>query len=228
MNARGSWWLMGLLGCGGSEVERDFVLAVNARTSTPNTIGLGTYVDRVSVGSVWLRLGEVTLTGDCGAEPVETTVEALGLLDHADAAAVTQKLDVAADTICTVDTTLEIDPEATDEPEGVAGTSVAVLGELVDGRAFEVLIREEIPLSLVLEDEPVPDAGTWLLSFDVAAWLDPAGMSAVSGFPITVTADTNPALYSGLLARLVYGVQIHLDADDDGVVDPTERRIDIR
>lgn len=227
MNSRNVWLLVCLGGCGGGAIEPDFVLSYNARTSKSGVI-LGEQADRFSVSSVWLRLGEVTLTGDCGDAPIETTTDALGLVDHVDPAAEVQHLDVEASTICALDTTLVVDPEATDDPEEVAGAAAALLGTLADGRAFQVLIREEIPLSLVLADEPVPATGNWLLSFDVAAWLDAKALAEPSGFPIIVSSNTNPGIYAGILARLIYGVQLHLDADNDGQVDVTERRLDIR
>lgn len=225
MNWRSAWILACLGGCGPK--YPDLLLGINTRTSQPSTVVLGEQADRLSVSSVWLRLGDIAITGDCGTIPVETVWPGLGLVDHADAAAVKQTLETGVETACLVETSLVADPEATDDPGDLAGASVALLGNLPDGRAYEIYVRETIPLSFTLEREEIPEPGSWLISFDVAAWLDEASISAVSGFPIVSDAETNPAILSGMMARLPYGIQMHLDANDDGQVAVDERRIDV-
>lgn len=226
MNWRSAWLVACFGGCGTETGNPDLVfLSYNARSTDPEDVALGEGEGLV-VDSVWLRLGPVRLTGDCDGDPVEATYDALGFADHADPAAVVQELEVRTETTCRLETSFDVDGLATNEPPDVAGTAVALTGTLADGRAFEILVREPLALALGLDDEPAPAGGTWLLSFDVATWIDPAALAAVASDPVIVSADENAEVYTGILDRLTAGVQLHHDADADGQVDPDERRLD--
>lgn len=225
---RSAWLFAQLGGCGTETGNPELVvLSYNARSSAPDEVALGTQTDTLSVGSVWLRLGEIALTGNCEETPVEVVRAGIGFADHADPAAFVQQLEIRAESICTLETSLDPDAAAVGEPPEVAGTAVALVGTLSDGRAFEVLVRETIALSLVLDDEPIPAEGSWLLSFDVATWIDVGALIALDGDPVTVSSDTHADVYAALVERFADGVQLHHDADDDGAVDPDERRIDL-
>lgn len=226
MNWRSACILAGLGGCSGKD-ESDFVMAYDVRTSAPSTVAIGTQTGRLAVTEAWLRLSPPAFVGDCEFAPLESNGPAIGFVDFAASEPIRQELTFPTRSICTISTAFVPDLEATSEPIEISGTAAAILGTLPDGREFQVLIREEIPFELVLESELVPEEGTWLLSFDVAAWLDIAQLEAVSGFPVIASADTNVGVYSGILARLVYGVQLHEDLDDDGQVDLDERRLDV-
>ena len=230
MNWRSACIVACLGACGTETGNPDLVfLGYNARSTDPATVALGEADGdggALGVESVWLRLGPVRLTGDCDGEPVEATYDALGFADHADPAAVVQELEVRTDTTCRVETSFDVDGAATNEPPDVAGTAVALTGTLADGRAFEILVREPIPLVLALADEPAPAEGSWLLSFDVATWIDASALGALDGDPVIVSADENAGVYGAVVDRLQAGVQLHHDTDDDGQVDPDERRLD--
>jgi hypothetical protein len=226
MDWRRGCFLVWLAGCGTETGNPDLLfLSYNAWTSDPEAVSLQPQQAQSVALSVWLRLGPIRLEGDCQDEPVLSTHDALGFADHAEPGAASQELEVPTETTCRVETSFE-QGQAPGEPEPVAGTSVALLGELADGRAFQVLIREPVPVELQLEDEPVPADGGWLMSFDVATWLDPSALAALPGDPVVVSADDNADVYADVLARLAPGVQLHHDEDGDGEVDPGERRLD--
>jgi hypothetical protein len=227
MNWRSAFILAGIGGCSGKD-DPAFVLAYDVRTSAPSTVALGTQPGRLAVSEAWLRLAPLGFVGDCEFAPLESDAPGIGFVEFVESEPVAQTLTFPTRSLCTISTALVPDPEATDEPIEIAGDAGALLGTLPDGRAFEVHFREEIPIELVLENELVPEEATWLLSFDVAAWLDIGELEAVSGFPVIVSADTNVGIYSGILARLIYGIQVHEDLDVDGQVDLDERRIDVR
>ena len=204
-------------------------LSYNARSTEPDVVALddaGSPAEAVLVDAVWLRLGYVRLTGDCDGEPVETRYDPLGFADHGHPDAAVQALAVTAETVCSVETSFDVLDDATGEPAPVAGTAVGLLGTLPDGRAFEALVRDPVAIALTLDDEPLPDEGSWLVTFDVATWVDADALLALPGDPVVVSDDGNVAAYDALVERLVDGVQLHHDADGDGRVDPDERRLD--
>ncbi|MEQ1565539.1 MAG: hypothetical protein ABMA64_07875 [Myxococcota bacterium] len=215
--------VVSLLACGtetGNPEELAF--EYNARSSAPEVIGLRSPGSAARVDSVWLRLGPVELTGDCDDERGERSYVGLGFADHADEQPALQQLLVPFDTTCSVALSLEPDASATGEPAGVGGAALALQGTLADGRPFLVRSDEPMAWSFPLRDEPVPEAGAWLLSFDVAEWLDEGALAAVPGDELTVSATENPALLDALLDRVAGGLTLHLDDDRDGGIDPGE------
>ncbi|MEQ1501341.1 MAG: hypothetical protein ABMB14_03880 [Myxococcota bacterium] len=221
-------WLVALLtGCGTETGNPNLLfLGYNARTSDPTAVALDGDPGPVEVDTVWLRLGPVSITGDCDVDAVVETFDGLGFADHADPAPVVQQLSLDADAACAVATSFDVDPTATGEPADIAGTAVGITGLLDDGRAFVVAIDQPIALSFTLADEAVPEDGEWLMSFDVATWLGGAVSTALDGDPAVVSADSNAAAYATIVDQLGEGTQLHLDADEDGQVDPGERRLD--
>ncbi|MEZ4240748.1 MAG: hypothetical protein R3F59_32260 [Myxococcota bacterium] len=217
--------LLGLAACGTETGNPDLLaLSYNARTTAPAEVSL----ERDDPGAadaeqVWLRLGPVRLEGDCDSDPVQARYDALGFADHAHPDAAVQALAVTAATVCRVETSFDAGPASS---TGLDAASVALAGTLSDGRAFEVLLDEAVALSFSLDDEPLPDRGGWLLSFDVATWIDADALLALPGDPVTVTAADHADVLDALHDRLRDGVALHHDADGDGQVDPGERRLD--
>lgn len=226
MNWRSVWLVLGVGACGTETGNPELVvLEYNARSTDPDEVTLGDG-DGVAVEAVWLRLGPVRLVSNCGDGEVEAATDALGFADHADPAPAVQELEVDAATVCRLETSFDVEGAPSGEPQPVAGTSLALTGVLPDARAFEVLVREPVALTLALDDEPVPTDAHWLLSFDVATWIDADALVALSGDPVTASVDDNAEVWQAVIDRLRAGVQLHQDADDDGEVDVGERRLD--
>jgi hypothetical protein len=226
MNWRSGWLLLGVGACGTETGNPELVvLEYNARSTDPDEVALGDG-DGTTVEAVWLRLGPVELVSGCGEGEVAAATDALGFADHADPAPAVQELEVEAATVCRLETSFDVAGGApSGEPEPVAGTSVALTGVLPDARAFEVLVREPVALTLAIPDEPVADA-SWLLSFDVATWIDADALVALPGDPVTASVDQNVEVWQAVIDRLQSGVQLHEDTDGDGQVDEGERRLD--
>ncbi len=212
--------LASLAACGTETGNPEATVEVeyNARSTDPDLVEL--------VDGVWLRIDVLALSGGCGG-PADAVVPALGWADHSGADAAVQAVDVPNVPYCTLATSFFADAGATGEAPELQGASVALTGTLDDGRAFRVVLREDVPLELTLDDAEPPDVGAWLLSFDVATWLDLGALEALPGDPVVVDEDTNPALLDEVRARLADGVQLHHDADRNGRVDPGERRLDL-
>jgi hypothetical protein len=212
-----------LLACGtetGNPEELDF--EYNARTSAPERIGLRSPGSAAQVDSVWLRLGPVKFTGDCDGQRGERTYAGLGFADHADDEPALQQFLVPFGSTCALSTTLEADPDATAEPAALGGAALALQGTLVDGRPFLVLSDEPMEWSFPLRDESVPETGAWLLSFDVAEWLDEGALATLPGEALRVTATENAEVLDALLDRVEGGLTLHLDDNSDGHIDAGE------
>jgi hypothetical protein len=200
-------------------------LAYDARSSEPDAVGLRTPADAAEVDAVWLRLAEVTLQGDCTGDGSSRVLAGLGFADHADPAPVIQRTEVPFTELCGLETSFVTGPADPSEPASVAGSSVALEGVLADGRAFAVVLDEEVPVSLALPDVPLPETGGWLLGFDVATWLDPEALAALPDDPVRVDAATHPDLLAALRDRIPLGVGLYDDLDGDGALDPDEEPI---
>lgn len=208
-----------LTGCGTETGNpEELTLEWNARTSEPEAVGLRTPGSELTVGSVWLRLGDLTLAGDCGGDRVERTFDGLGFGDHADVEAAEQPLSVPFSDACELRTTLVADAGGAGEPEGVRGAAAALEGTLADGRGVLAALDADLPLVLRLGDEALPEQGAWLVTFDVAGWVEPADL----------TTDEDPVEVGGpgLADRIRASVALHHDVDGDGVLDAGEPRLD--
>jgi hypothetical protein len=218
-----------LLACGtetGNPEELE--LGYNARTTEPGEVGLQTPADGATVDAVWLRLGPVTLLGDCARAPAERTFGGLGFADHAGPEAAFQQLRVPFRSACGLATSLEVGPDAPADPPGYAGVALSLEGTLGDGRPFSVASETPLDLYLPLADVDLADQGSWLVTFDVARWLDVDALTALPGDEVRVAADEHADELQAVLARVPEGLAVHHDADGDGQVGPDEARLDQR
>jgi len=208
-------------GCGtetGNPEGMSVELGYNARSSRPDVVGFDEGAEIV-VDTVWLRLDAVTLTPCDGPE---ATFAGLGLADHGGVEAATQVLPVDSARFCGVSTRAAVAAPGPDEPEVVGGAAIVIEGRRGGGRPFVVAVDEPVDLGVLLDGAPPPSDGRWLLSFDVATWLDPDELGALPDASVEVGGT---ALWS-LVDRLADGVSLHLDRDGDGSVDPGEERLD--
>jgi len=211
--------MIGLLlgGCGtetGNPEGMSVELAYNARSSRPEVVGFDDGA-AVVVDTVWLRLDEVTLDG-CGAQL--ETYPGLGMADHAHVEAAAQTLDSSFATFCGVSTLAA--PGATDgEPAHIQGASIVVEGHLDSGEAFVLRIDDAVDLGVALDGQTPPAEGSWLLTFDVAAWLDPADLTVLDDEGVV---EVNAVPFR---ERLADGVSLHVDANGNGQVDPGELEV---
>lgn len=197
-------------------------LQYNARSSSP-FVTLTASAGSLSVDAVWLRLAPIALEPCSTDEPV--MVDALGLTDHSGADAAVQLVKVPDVDYCGITASMEVGPADAGAPVVTAGASIALTGTLADGRRFEVVVPTEQTFDMVLLDEPLPAAGSWLLSFDVGTWLDRAELDALPGDPVVVDGATNAGALAALTGRLADGIALYLDEDGSGTVDADEPRL---
>lgn len=217
-------WLA-FVGCGTEtgNPAGDVSLLYNARSQVPELVSLEPGADTTSVSAAWLRLDPVELSLDCKGKP-DATFDALGLADHAGDDAFEQLSTIPDGPYCALETTFVVDEEG----EGIAaGASIALEGTLADGRAFEVVVPETVDVSLDIDGAVRPDAGSWLITFDVGTWLDPDALADLPGDPVSVSPTDHAAVYDTLLERIAPGVQLHLDVDGNGAVDAEDPRLDL-
>lgn len=215
-----------MLACGTETGNPDgeLILSYNARTSNPDQVAIREDGTESRVDEVWLRLDDVHLDG-CFVEEAEV-LPGIGFADHGGADAAQQDIALTDLEYCGLRTRFVLGG-AGEEDEDIAGSAIALRGSLADGRSFLVRIDQEIELDIALGEVAIVLAPEWLLSFDVAAWIDPAELDALEGDPIVVDAATHAEVLQRIQARIVSGVQVHADVDGNGQLDPGDARIDV-
>jgi hypothetical protein len=216
-------------GCGtetGNPEGATVELGYNARTSRPEAVGFEP-TSRVQVDAVWLRLADAHLEPSCPGESLR--FDGIGLADHAGKTAAWQELapvegDAVASSYCGVGTWARVIDDGSDDPEEVDGASIALTGWLQDGRPFAVQIHRDIDLGVRVDPGVDPTEASWLMTFDVAAWLDPDELETLEG-DVVVLDDRSPVV-DRIAERLLDGVQLHQDFDHDGAIDRADVRID--
>ncbi len=169
---------------------------------------------RAQVDGVWLRL-EQTTVAVCDDD--DQRFPGIGLGDHAGPEPAFQTLDGLPDAPACGLSIAAAPADGAGDPEGVDGAAAAVLGRLGDGRPFVVRWDEPVDLGVALDAQPLPVDGGWLLTFDVATWLDVDALEADPADSITLTGDP---------ARLTDGLGLVEDLDGDGLIDAGEGRLD--
>lgn len=208
------------IGCGTETGNPELTVAYNSTTSAPARVSLDATAGTTSVERLWLRLDAVEFDDCDGA--AQASLDALGFADHAGPEAARQSLELPEVRYCQLKTRLfAVDPPS-DEPTAVAGSSVAVSGTLPDGRAFELVSFTEVPLTLTLDMNSLPDEGAWLITFDLATWLDPIDLASLPGDPVRIDAATQPALLEQFLSGLAGGIEVIEDTNDNGHFDAGE------
>jgi len=227
LGAVGAVVLLGT-GCGtetGNPEGYAVELGYNARTSQPEAVGFEP-TSRVQVDAVWLRLADAHLEASCPGEP--SRFDGIGLADHAGKTAAWQELapseSEAAASYCGVGTWARVVDDGADDPAEVDGASVAITGWLQDGRSFAVQIHRDIDLAVQVDPDVDPTEASWLMTFDLATWLDADALEALSDDAIWV--DDRTAVGEGIADRMLDGVQLHQDFDHDGAIDRDDVRID--
>jgi hypothetical protein len=226
---RRSWWvvLVALGGCGTEtgNPEELLPLAYDARTTAPGVVDIGEGAATVVTG-VWLGLGPVLLAGELGGERVERTFDGIGFADHAGPEVARQELEVDLAQPDELRTSFVSGAPTGEAPAEVDGAAVGIVGTLPDGRAFSVRVDEEVAVGLELPSAALPEEGGWLLTFDLAVWLDVDAIAALPGDPVVADAITAPDLVEDLVQRLEAGLALHHDLDGDDAIDPGEPRLD--
>jgi hypothetical protein len=213
--------LLVALGACGTETGNPELLEFeyNATTTDPARVGLRADAG-FSVEAVWLRLADVSFTDCDGVE--RGTLTGIGLADHGGEEAALQALELPDVPYCGIATALFPEPDATDEPERVAGSAISLSGRLSDGRAWFLTVHRGIPLDIALDGASLPEDSAWLLAFDLATWLDPEALDALPGDPLVLTEASHPALIDAFVARLPAGLLVHEDRNGNGRIDEDE------
>jgi hypothetical protein len=180
----------------------------NARSSSADVV-LGED-GRIRVDAVWLRL-ERTILQPCDAAAIN--YPGIGLGDHAGVDPAWQSLLAPDRAYCG----LGAQAKGSDAPDdAIGGAAVFVQGRLADGRPFEVSWPEAI--ELVVQAEALPTDVPWLVTFDVALWLDIAALEDAPEPIVRLQGDPS---------RLLEGLALHADDNGSGTVDPDEERLDL-
>ena len=206
------WWLLAACGTETGNPEGLVEVGYNARSTSPDVAIAAD--GRARVDAAWLRL-ETTRIDLCDADPV--TVDGIGLGDHSGPDPAWQQLRAPLVDACGLGV-VAADGDPAIDPDGVDGAAIAVIGALADGRELVVRWRGEVDLDVAFDPEPLDSDASWLLSFDLGVWIDPAALEAAAGDPVIVDGDP---------AALRAGLTLHEDVGRDGQVDPAYRRIDI-
>jgi len=203
---------------GNPEGMQQVDLAYNARSSQPEQVGFDEGAEIV-VDEVWLRLANVSVQ-PCDRSAVG--FDGLGLADHGGVEAAAQRLEVDDTALCGVSTLADVAAEVdAGEPEVVDGAAVTIVGHRADGQPFVVRVDTPVDLGVELAGERPPSEGRWLLTFDVATWLDAGELLALPDEQLELDGQA----LSSVVDRLADGVQLFVDLDEDGLVDPDEPQV---
>lgn len=203
--------------------DGELTLSYNARTSDPDAVSVREDGTESRVDEVWLRLADVEFEG-CVVEEVET-LEGIGFADHGGEEPARQEISLTDFEYCGLRTRFVVGAAGGEAPD-IAGSAISLRGTLSDGRAFLVRIDEEIEVDLPLQEVPILQSPNWLLSFDVATWIDPSELLALEGDPVLVDSTTNTGALAAIESRILAGVQVHADAGGNGQLDPGDLRLD--
>lgn len=229
------WTLVCALGaCAGTETGNpSFVgtLGYDAYSGAPSVVGLSMALSAAEdaplvVDSAWLVLGDVQLRAgaDCAAARVE--IDGLGAGDHASGQAPPTEFASEPGRFCGVE--LPFAPPAGGLPEDAPGSlqseSVLVLGQLPDGRAFEVhsALNERLSLRATAGDFVLDSKHrSVVIGFDVARWLAELSWdtAVTTDGSVIVSASSNPELLDQFEAAVPGGVTLFRDHDSDGELD---------
>jgi len=211
-------------------------LSYRAISSAAVLIGVRDPGSQAVVESVWLDLDTVALisAGHCAqAAPMEVSVPALGIGDHATGQHNWTQFELAAHEFCALD--LPFARAAHGEirngvPPALEEHSVMLSGVLADGTPFTLLSAATPTVRLRADAESFEisaEQAKTLITFDVATWIaniDWANATRVDG-AIDISANDNPALLAQFESNLARGVALYRDADGDGNLDATPLRL---
>jgi len=129
----------------------------------------------------------------------------------------------SGDVLCGM--TLELAPSHLAAPAELAGLSVLFMGMRADGVPFELrsTISRHYPLVTNPPDSPL-DARSLFVGFDLAVWLDAAGVPSLpsDAGAVVVDATHNVTALDSFDAAAVHAIALYLDVDRDGELDPGE------
>ncbi len=216
--------LIGLLaaGCEGSETGNPTVgrLQLGVRSTDQSIASVAPTTSAVYVEQLWLSLGGVNLVG-CTAGALEVSLTSARITgDLSDGVEVGQ---VPIGEYCGVHLSFEpsalpvMPPRDTAEP-----ASVAVSGSRADQVPFVILSRAPLDVTVAGPAFTVGKDETFLLVFDVAAWLRANLLDTATVIDGTAVLDgrVHPSITSVFESQLT--VTLHRDANDDGVVGDDE------
>lgn len=222
-----------LSACAGTETGNPSFqgsLGYTAYTSDASVAALRTGGEAATVEQAWLVLGAVRFVRAAECDPGasdEVAAPALGIGDHATGHPVHTALELAAGRYCGVRLPLVVaGADVGKAPADLAQHSIALVGKLGDGAAFE--LRSALDEELFLQ---APDGSfamdatddSVVIGFDVAAWLAGVQWSRAQAGPdgrVLVDAAHNADLLAQFEHELARGVVLFRDPDARGVVDP--------
>lgn len=218
------WAVVCVLACaGGTETGNpsfEGQLAYDAYSSDVTAVALSTAEDDPASGatvieSVWLVLGDISFSPECGA-PSEAPVHATGIGegDHAAQGRVVTALALAEGDYCSVRVPLERAPESpTAGPAELGGHSILIQGVIPDGARFRVrsAMAGALELSGTVPFELSEQAGTVLIGFDLAVWIEAIDWSEaqLSDGAIEIDAEHNRMLLERFEAALAGGTGLY-------------------